>query len=135
MSDTQELKPKKVRNTRRLRKDGLLVDRNPDLIELTIRQFLKIFLVERLILKKQKNYEMHDGKLVELDPPKTYSIAIILDDMVRDVLVVNPKFADLLLANPTFAEVEDGDHVHPGRTAYVGGKFFTVEPAEPATGA
>ena len=132
VSDQPVEKPKMVRSKKRLRSDGVLVDRNPDLIELTLLQFLKIFLVERLILKKQVNYNMNGGKLVEIEPPKTHKVAIILDDKVMETLVINPKFADLLLANPTFVEVEDTDHVHAGRTFYVGGKFFTPEPIEPA---
>ncbi len=135
MSNTEDVKPKKVTKYRKVRADGVITDRNPDLIELTFRQFLKVFLVERLILKKQTNYNMHDGRLVEIEPPKTHKVAIVLDSKVMDTLVVNPKFADLLLANPTFVEVQEEDHVHPGRTYYVEGKFFTAESTEPTESA
>ena len=134
MSNIEETKPKKVRKAR-VRKDGVIVDRNPDLIELTLRQFFKIALVERFILKKQKQYNMHDGRLVEITPPKTHKVAIILDNKVMETLVINPKFADLLLANPTFVEVEENDHVHPGRTFYVEGQFLTPDISEPTAGA
>jgi hypothetical protein len=133
VSNIEETKPKKVRSYKKLRKDGVITDRNPDLIELTLRQFFKIFLVERLILKKQKQYNMHDGKLVELTPPKTHKVAIVLDSKVMETLVINPKFADLLLANPTFVEVDEDQHVHAGRTFYVEGKFITPDPEQPAT--
>lgn len=134
MSNTEDVKPKKIRKTR-VRKDGLVVDKNPDLIELTLRQFFKIALVERFILKKQKNYNMNDGKLIEITPPKTHKVAIILDNKVMETLVINPKFADLLLANPIFVEVEETDHVHPGRTFYVEGQFLTPDIIEPTPGA
>lgn len=111
------------------KKDHLVIGKNPDLIEMTLLQFFKIMLVEKFLLKKQTNYTMNAGRLVEIQPPKTHNVAIILDGKVADVLVVNPKMADLLLANPKFEEVTDADHVHPGRTEYVEGKFVTAEPA------
>ena len=115
------------------KKDHLIIEKNPDLIEMTLLQFLKITLIERFIFKKQKNYTMNQGKLIEIQPPKTHKVAIVLDGKVMETLVINPKFADLLLANPTFVEVAENDHVHPGRTFYVEGKFITTEPVEPTT--
>lgn len=111
-------------------KDHVVLGKDPDYVQLTLLQFLKISLIDRFILRKQKNYSFNGGRLVELEPPKFYDLAIVLDGDVKDILRVNPQFADLLLATPTFVEVTESDHVHPGRTRYVGGQFITEQPSE-----
>lgn len=108
-------------------KDHVVVEKNPDYVQLTLLQFLKISLIDRFILKKQKNYSFNSGRLVELEPPKFYDLAIVLDEEVKDIIRVNPQFADLLLASPTFVDVTDGTHVHPGKSRYVDGEFVTEQ--------
>lgn len=113
---------------RTLKREKIVVDKNPDLIEMTLRQFFKIMLIERVILKKQTKYKIEQGKVVELVDPKVYNLAVVLDDHVHEVLRVNERLADILLAGPTFVEFTAEDHVHPGRTDYVDGQFFTASP-------
>ncbi len=113
-----------------LKREKIVLDRNPDLIEMTLRQFFKITLIERLILKQQKKYKVEQGKVVELQDPKVYKLAVVLDDHVHEVLRVNEKLADIFLSQPKFVEFTDADHVHPGRTDYVDGQFFTAESPE-----
>lgn len=111
-----------------LKREKIVLDRNPDLIEMTLRQFFKIMIVERLILKKQQKYKVEQGKLVEMTDPKVYNLAVVLDDHVHEVLRVNERLADILLSQPKFVEFTKNDHVHPGRTDYVDGQFFTASP-------
>jgi len=113
-----------------LKREKIVLDRNPDLIEMTLRQFFKIALVERIIFKQQKKYKIEQGKVVQFEDPKVYKLAIVLEDHVHDVLRVNERLADILLSQPKFVEFTDSDHVHPGRTDYVDGQFFTAESAE-----
>jgi len=114
------------------KENHVILSKEPDLVQLTLMQLLKITLFERMILKKQKQYKMEQGKIVEINPPTYHDIAIVLDENVYDVMRVNPQFADVLLSNPTFVEVTEDNHVHPGRTKYVGGQFITEEPSSSA---
>ncbi|MFM5968480.1 MAG: hypothetical protein ACKOQ8_05545 [Micrococcales bacterium] len=111
-----------------LKREKIVIDRNPDLIEMTLRQFFKITLINRFILKKQGRYALERGKVVEMQEPKVYNLAVVLDEHVHEVLRVNDKLADILLAQPKFVEFTSQDHVHPGRTDYVDGQFFTASP-------
>lgn len=111
-----------------LKREKIVLDRNPDLIEMTLRQFFKITLLNRFILKKQGQYALERGKVVELQEPKVYNLAVVLDEHVHEVLRVNEKLADILLSQPKFVEFTKDDHVHPGRTDYVDGQFFTASP-------
>lgn len=111
-----------------LKREKIVLDRNPDLIEMTLRQFFKITLIDRFILKKQQKYKVEHGKVVELVEPKVYHLAVVLDEHVHEVLRVNEHLADILLSQPKFVEFTKDDHVHPGRTDYVDGQFFTASP-------
>jgi hypothetical protein len=110
------------------KREKVVIAKDPDLIEMTLRQFFKITLLNRFILKKQGRYALERGKVVELQEPKVYNLAVVLDEHVHEVLRVNEKLADILLSQPKFVEFTKDDHVHPGRTDYVDGQFFTASP-------
>lgn len=110
------------------KREKVVIAKDPDLIEMTLRQFFKITLLNRFILKKQGRYALERGKVVELQEPKVYHLAVVLDEHVHEVLRVNEKLADILLSQPKFVEFTKDDHVHPGRTDYVDGQFFTASP-------
>lgn len=105
----------------------LVIEKKPDLYQLSWKQMLQIVFVERLILKKQKTYEMADGKLIEPPEIVVHHLALVLDGKVVEILRAQDRLADIFLAQPEFVKFDTTDHVHVG-TEYIDGQF--IEPAE-----
>jgi hypothetical protein len=95
----------------------------------------------KLVRKEKKARKKHDHGPVEIPqdhvcgpecetggnvpPPgiETVSLAIVLDDVVADVMQVQVGFGDLLVQNPKFIKLEEGTHRPVPGDVYAEGKF------------
>lgn len=96
--------------------------KDPDFIQLSTLQLLKILIVEKFLMRKQDTYSFDHGDRGSLmvDPPpapptedKIYHLALVVDNEVKDIMRTQERLASLLTSNPTFVAFDpETDHVH-----------------------
>lgn len=93
--------------------------REPDLIELSTLQLVKILLVDKFLKRKPETYSFDHGdrgKLI-VDPPpneeKIYSLAIVSNGEVKDIIRTQEALATILTGDVEFIAFDpEIDHVH-----------------------
>lgn len=108
--------------------------KDPDFIQLSTLQLVKILLVDKFLRRKPDTYTFDHGdrgSLVKEPPPappaeeKVYHLAIVLNNQVKDVLRTNEKLAELLTKNIEFIAFDpelDDVRIH---SMYEDGEFVT----------
>jgi hypothetical protein len=96
------------------------------------RLFLK-FLKHKINVKKQykKNIKKQQEHVHEPanNPPEgldIYSFAIVLDDVVVDVMNVQKEFGEILKQNPKFVFIAEGEHRPHHGWVYKDGSFVSI---------
>ena len=96
------------------------------------RLFLK-FLKHKFDVKRQhkKNIKKEQGHIHEPanNPPEgvdIYSFAIVLDDVVVDVMNVQKEFGEILKQNPKFIFIAQGEHRPHHGWVYKDGEFLSI---------
>lgn len=96
------------------------------------RLFLKL-LKHKISAKRQykkniKSQQNHDHGPAN-NPPEgidIYSFAIVLDDVVVDVMNVQKEFGEILKKNPKFVFINEGEHRPHYGWVYKDGEFLSV---------
>jgi hypothetical protein len=116
-------------------------------VQLTTLQVLKLFFIDKLILGKGGAERVHELNLkaqqkLKLNDPSynpappevsVYTMAMVIDDDVLDVLRVNEKMADYLLLRPEFIVFSPSETPVKPRDKYIDGKFVTRNDNEEAS--
>jgi hypothetical protein len=108
-------------------------------VQLTTLQVLKLFFIDKLILRKDgaervhELYEKTQEKLKMQDPNynpappeiSVYTMAMVIGDEVVDVMRVNEQLADYLLLRPEFVIFSPSETPVKPKDKYIDGKFIT----------
>lgn len=110
---------------------------DPDYIQLTTLQIIKMWLIDKIVGKKDLAKEYSDWRAEqeklrhESNPshnpePKVieiYHLAVVLDGEVYDVMRTQKEFTDVLLARPEFILFSPSETSVTAGMRYVDGKF------------
>lgn len=108
-------------------------------VQLTTLQVLKLFFIDKLILRKDGAEKVHElnikaqEKLKMQDPNynpappeiSVYTMAMVIGDEVVDVMRVNEQLADYLLLRPEFVIFSPSETPVKPKDKYIDGKFVT----------
>lgn len=97
--------------------------------EMTTLELINLWIISKLPRVKEKIVnEQHNLRQGPPPPPADVKhIAIILDGVVEDVILAQPRLSALLLSNPIFVQIDTSKDVKPqvGITRYEDGKFVS----------
>lgn len=116
-------------------------------VQLTTLQVLKLFFIDKLILRKDGAQRVHELNLIAQekarlsDPsynpePKeisVYTLAMVIGEDVVDVMRVNEQLADYLLLRPEFVVFSPSEVAVRPRDKYIDGKFVSRNDEEATT--
>lgn len=95
--------------------------------QMTTRELINLWIISKLPKVKEKviREQQHLREAPPPPPPDVKHIAIILDGVVEDVILAQPRLSALLLSGPTFVEIDTSNQSKPqvGITRYENGKF------------
>lgn len=115
-------------------------------VQLTTLQVLKLFFIDKLILRKDGAEKVHELNMKAQEkaklqdphynpaPPEiaVYSMAMVIGDDVVDVMRVNEQMADYLLLRPEFVIFSPSETAVKPRDKYIDGNFVTRNTDEEA---
>lgn len=110
--------------------------KDPDFIQLSTLQLIKILLVDKFLRRKQDNYTFDHGShgrlIIEQPDPapnddKVYHLAIVVDEEVKDIMRTHERLARILTSDVQFVAFDpEVDHVHV-HTIYRDGDFINQQ--------
>lgn len=95
--------------------------------QMTTRELINLWIISKLPKVKEKvvREQQHLREAPPPPPPDVRHIAIVLDGVVEDVILAQPRLSALLLSGPTFVEIDTSKQSKPqvGITRYENGEF------------